>query len=76
MMDGGMKNAEITWRNVGRKFMACLRDERGTAMAEYLILSGITIPLALYLFHPDNGLYQTARSQFDIINVLLQLPGP
>lgn len=75
-MKGGMKNEGFTWRDLGRVFIACLRDERGTAMAEYLILSGITIPLALYLFHPDNGLYQTARSQFDITNVLLQLPGP
>jgi len=75
-MKGGMKNEGFTWRDLCRVFIACLRDERGTAMAEYLILSGITIPLALYLFHPDNGLYQTARSQFDITNVLLQLPGP
>ncbi len=71
-----MKNGKFDWRNAACRFAECLRDERGAAMAEYLILSGITIPLACYLFHPDNGLYKSARDQYEVTTVLLRLPGP
>jgi hypothetical protein len=45
-------------------------------MTEYVLVSGIMVPLAIYLFHPDNGFYGAARSQYDMTNLLLMLPGP
>lgn len=66
----------FSWRDIPSKFAACLRDERGTAMTEYLIVSGIMIPLAAYLFHPDNGFYQNMRFQYDLTADVLQYFGP
>jgi hypothetical protein len=45
-------------------------------MTEYLILTGITLPWAFYLYHPDNGLYQGARSLYDTTSMLLTWLGP
>jgi hypothetical protein len=67
---------QLNWRNIAGKFIACLRDERGAVMAEYLIVSGVTIPLACYLFHPDNGFYQAARDQYNLTALFLTFPGP
>ena len=67
---------QLNWRNICGKFRECLRDERGIAMTEYLLVSGIMIPLAIYLFHPDNGFYQTARDQYNLTSVMLMFPGP
>jgi Flp pilus assembly pilin Flp len=53
-----------------------MRDERGVAMTEYLLVTGIMVPLAAYLFHPDNGLYQAFRSEYDLTTTLLMYPGP
>jgi hypothetical protein len=58
------------------KFLDCVRDERGTAMTEYLLITGIMVPLAAYLFHPDNGLYQAVRTQYDVTASLLTYLGP
>ena len=64
-------------RNVAVKFVECLRDERGIAMTEYLIITGlVTLPAAFYLFNPDNGFYQAARNQYDLTTLLLMFPGP
>jgi Flp pilus assembly pilin Flp len=53
-----------------------MRDERGVAMTEYLLITGIMVPIIAYLFHPDNGLYQAFRSQYDLTMDLLMFWGP
>jgi len=63
-------------KHVVAKFLECLWDDRGVAMTEYLIITGIMIPAALYLFHPDNGFYKASRDQYDVTVLLLMLPGP
>ena len=70
-----MRAAHI-WRELVGKFICCLRDERGATFAEYLIITAITVPLVFYLFHPDNGLYKTARDQYELTTLLLIFPGP
>ena len=61
---------------IGAKFRECLRDERGIALTEYLLLNVITLPMTFYLFHPDNGFYKMARDQYDATILLLTFPGP
>jgi Flp pilus assembly pilin Flp len=63
-------------QDVIARFLECLRDERGTAMTEYLLITGIMVPVAAYLFHPDNGLYQAVRDQYNMTSALLIYPGP
>ena len=63
-------------RKIAAKFAECTRDERGVAMTEYLLVTGIMVPLVAYLFHPDNGLFQTVRTQYDLTVGLLQYLGP
>jgi hypothetical protein len=63
-------------RTIGRKLLECLRDDRGIAMTEYLLITGITLPMVFYLFHPDNGFYHGAREQFNTTALLLTFPGP
>jgi len=59
------------------KFVECMRDERGIAMTEYIIISSfVTLPAIFYLFNPDNGFYQGAREQYDLTSMLLIFPGP
>jgi hypothetical protein len=66
---------KFNWRNVTVKFVECLRDERGIAMTEYLLISTfIALPAAFYLFNPDNGFYQAARNQYETTNIMLVLP--
>ena len=69
-------NSLAQMRQLARKLMACLRDESGQAMTEYLLISGIMVPVALYLFHPDNGFYKSARDHYELTSLLLMLPGP
>ena len=71
-----MINRRFRLRNVALKIVGCLRDERGIAMTEYLIITGITLPLVFYLFDPDNGFYQVARDQYNLTTLLLMFPGP
>jgi hypothetical protein len=71
-----MMNSQFSCRNVALKFVECLRDERGVAMTEYLLITGIMVPLAIYLFHPDNGFYAAARGQYNLTTLLLMYPGP
>ena len=66
----------MTWRDMAAKFVQCLGDERGSAMTEYLLVSGIMIPLAAFLFHPDNGFYREFRTEYDLTTTLLMYPGP
>ena len=70
-----MKNP-LTCRILVAHFFKCLRDDRGTAMTEYLLVTGILVPLAAYLFHPDNGLYQAIRTQYDVTAALVTYIGP
>jgi len=64
-------------RNVAGKLVECLRDERGIAMTEYLLISTfIALPAAFYLFNPDNGFYQAARNQYELTTTMLIFPGP
>ncbi len=66
---------QFNFRNVAAKFAQCLRDERGIAMSEYLIISGlVALPAAFYLFNPDNGFYQAARNQYETTNIMLVFP--
>ena len=71
-----MTTLENNWRNIGKRFRECLRDERGVAMTEYLIVTCVTLPLVFILFHPDNGFYKAARDQYDLTTLLLVLPCP
>ena len=68
--------ARNIWREVATKFIQCVRDDRGVAMTEYLIVTSVTVPLVFYLFHPDNGLFKTARDQYELTTWLLIWPGP
>lgn len=71
-----MKANLFSWRNLRAKFVECMRDERGVAMTEYLLITGIMVPAAYYLFYPDNGFYSSARSQYETTKLLLLFPGP
>jgi len=71
-----MINRPAIFRKIQVKFVECLRDERGIAMTEYLIIVGILLPLIFYLFNPDNGFYKGARDQYDLTSMLLVFPGP
>ncbi len=67
---------QISLRNIAARFVECLKDDRGQAMTEYLLVTGIMVPLAIYLFHPDNGFYQEFRTQYNLTTTLLMYPGP
>jgi hypothetical protein len=69
-------NERLQLRRIARRFLECLRDDRGIAMTEYLLITGITLPMVFYLFHPDNGFYNGAREQFNTTALLLTFPGP
>jgi hypothetical protein len=66
----------FTFSRIMHKFAECLGDDRGQAMTEYLLVVGIMVPLACYLFHPDNGFYKAARDQYNLTTLLLMFPGP
>jgi hypothetical protein len=71
-----MKANLFSWRNLRAKLAECFRDERGIAMTEYLIITGIMVPAIFYLIHPDNGFYSAARDQFNLTTLILTFPGP
>lgn len=71
-----MKTGLFSWRNLRSKFLECLRDERGIAMTEYLLITGIMVPACAYLFHPDNGFYSAQRFQYNLTTLMLVFPGP
>jgi hypothetical protein len=66
----------FNWRNLQTKLAECIRDERGAAMTEYLLITGIMVPAVIYLFHPDNGFYEAARNQYNLTTLILTFPGP
>ena len=45
-------------------------------MTEYLLITGIMVPLAAYLFYPDNNMYQDMRSQYQLTTTLVTYLGP
>jgi hypothetical protein len=59
---------------LARRFGDCMRDERGIAMTEYLLIVGLLLPLIFYLYNPNNGFYQRARMQFEATKLMLVLP--
>lgn len=71
-----MKAGLFSWQNLRSKFSECIRDERGVAMTEYLLITGIMVPAIYYLFHPDNGFYSAERFQYNLTTLLLVFPGP
>ena len=71
-----MKTRATPFREVAVRALLWLRDERGVAMAEYLLVTMVLVPLVIIVFHPDNGLYQAARSYFDRTALMVQFPGP
>jgi hypothetical protein len=71
-----MKTGRFSWHNLRSKFMECLRDDRGIAMTEYLIITSIMVPAAIYLIHPDNGFYSAVRAQYNLTAIILTFPGP
>jgi hypothetical protein len=63
-------------QSIAGKFIECLRDDRGAVMAEYVLISAITVPVICYLYHPDNGFYKTQRDLYELTTLVLRLPGP
>lgn len=59
-----------------KKLQHLLRDNRGQAMAEYVILTSVTVALAAWLYFPDNGIYQGMRHIFNKTTLVLGWPGP
>ena len=53
-----------------------LRDTRGQAMVEYVILSAVMIGCAAYLYHPNNTLFRAFRSIYDRQSMVVSYPGP
>jgi hypothetical protein len=66
----------LDWRVLADKFRACLRDDRGSALTEYSIMTMAVLPVVFYLFNPGNGLYQDARDKYELTTSVLLFPGP
>ena len=71
-----MTKHNITLPRIGQRLLDCLRDESGQAMAEYLVVTSALLPVVFWLFHPDNGLFKSARDHYDLTTLLLVFPGP
>ena len=67
-----MNGLRVILRMLGR----FLRDDRGQALTEYVVLTAMVACLCCYLYYPHNGIYRGMRWQYDLINLLLVLPGP
>jgi len=65
-----------TLRGLLQAVRRCLADDKGSATTEYVVLTLVTVPLIIILFHPDNGFYKAARDQYELTTLLLRLPGP
>lgn len=64
------------WAAVCKRFEECIRDDKGTAMTEYLLITMALQPAVFFLFHPHNGLYKAVRDQYDLTTLFLMFPGP
>ena len=53
-----------------------LRDERGQGMTEYVILSGVLVMVAAYLWYPDNKIFYNIRKLFDSTSLVTSMDGP
>ena len=71
-----IEHRPLTLRSVAKAFAACLKDERGQAMTEYVYMMLILMTASFWLYHPDNGLYKAMRDRYDRTTTLLMLPGP
>jgi hypothetical protein len=71
-----MNNRSSVWQLIFVKLKECVQDERGSAMTEYLLISGIMIPIAAYLFSPDTGFCKEFREEYDATTFVLMYPGP
>lgn len=45
-------------------------------MTEYILLTSITVALAAYLYHPDNGVFQGFRHTYDKTKLIAGWFGP
>jgi hypothetical protein len=52
------------------------RCDRGQALTEYSIAMVMIVPLCIFLFMPDNELFEGIRVIFDDTRLLILLPGP
>jgi Flp pilus assembly pilin Flp len=52
------------------------QDQRGAAMAEYLIISSVAMLALFYLYNPNNGLFQAVRAQYNTTATMLVWFGP
>ena len=59
-----------------RAILRFLRDVRGQAMTEYVLLSSASIALAIYLYYPDNPIFQGIRHIYNKTTLIGGWPGP
>ena len=52
------------------------RDEGAQAMTEYVILAGVMVVIAAYLYYPDNIIYQGFRLRYDRTVEVIAHPSP
>ena len=45
-------------------------------MTEYVILAGVMVAVAAYLYYQDNGIFQGIRRTYDKTSIIMRLPGP
>ncbi len=65
-------------RRVGRKRprFRFLKDCRGQAMTEYVVLAGVMVAVSAYLYYDQNEVFKGMRRTYDKTTLLLRLPGP
>ena len=63
-------------RRILHKFLECIRDERGQALTEYVVLMAVVSTICFYLYYPENGFYAAIRHRYDLMALMLRFPGP
>lgn len=63
-------------RGVVRLLRECLKDSRGQAVTEYVVVMGMVAGVCYYLYHPDNPMYRAFRERYDRVTKCLVLPAP
>ena len=66
----------ISNMNLREHIQAFHRCDKGQAMTEYAVAILILVPVAMYLFDPDNLVLEGIRTLFDDVRILVLLPGP